>query len=303
MRIVYFDCAEPTARLAEKDPSLFEGVDLFVGDAESDAEMIRRLQGATVAINGHSVMPVPVLEALAPTLKRIVFLGTGVTTFVDLAAAARLGIEVLPCRDYGSRTIAEFGFGLLLAATRQIATMDRAVRGGQWRVLGGMELQGKTLGVVGLGGIGREMAKLGAAFGMKVLAWNRSPVTEALPVEMVSLEELFGRSQAVSLHVATTPETEGMVGADLLGRMPEGAILVNVARGELVDQEALLAALETGPLGHAAIDVYPQEPVASDDPLLSREDVTLTCHAAWNTADAARRLFEMGVSQAKQTIG
>lgn len=302
MRIVYFDCADPARRAAKADPALFEGIELCHGEPEGDADLVARLQGAAVAINGHSLMPDAVLEALAPTLKRIVFLGTGVSTFVNLSLAERLGIEVLACRNYGSRTIAEFAIGLLLSATRQIATMDRAVRSGTWTVLGGMELHGKTLGIVGLGGIGKETAKLGAALGMKVLAWNRSPVSEELPVEMTTLEDLFDRSHAVSLHVATTPETTGLVDAGLLGRLPKGAILVNVARGELVDQDALLAALTDGSLGHAAIDVYPEEPVPADYPLLNLENVTLTCHAAWNTADAAKRLFELGISQAKSEI-
>lgn len=302
MRIVYFDCTETSARLAEREPELFAEIDLIVGDPADDAETIRRLDGATVAVNGHSYMPAAVLEALAPSLKRIVFLGTGASTFVDLAAAERLGIAVEPCRDYGSRTIAEFGFGLLLSAARQIAVMDRAMRVGGWQVLGGPELQGKTLGVVGLGGIGREMAKLGAAFGMKVLAWNRSAPKEDLPVEMVSLEELFERSLAVSLHVATTPETIGMIGADLLDRMQAGAILVNVARGELVDQTALLNALTDGPLAHAAIDVYPVEPVPQDDPLLRLENVTLTSHAGWNSPDAARRLISIGLDLARAPL-
>ena len=303
MRIVYFDCSARTAALAEREPAFFEGIEIHASDPKDEADTIARLAGADVAINGHSYMPAPVLEALAPTLKRIVFLGTGAATYVDMEAAARLGISVEVCRDYGSRTIAEFAFGMLLDSARQISKMDRGMRTGAWPVLGGPELKGKTLGVVGLGGIGKEMARIGADFGMNVLAWNRSPPKEELPVEMVSLETLFEQSLAVSLHVATTPETIGMIGADLLDRMPKGAILVNVARGELVDQDALCAALTNGPLGHAALDVFPMEPLPSDDPIRDFDNVTLTAHAAWNTPDAGRRLLEIGVGLARMSFG
>lgn len=299
MRIVYFDCAADTAALVAQEPGFFSGIEVHEGSPANAGEIIGRLKGADVAINGHSYMPVAVLEALAPTLKRIVFLGTGAETYIDMAVADRLGISVEVCRDYGSRTIAEFAFGLLLDSARNISRMDRDIRSGNWHVRGGPELKGKTLGVVGLGGIGKEMARIGAAFGMNVLAWNRSPLKEELPVELVSLETVFEKSLAVSLHVATTPETIGMIGADLLERMQEGAILINVARGELVDQAALLHVLKNGPLGHAALDVYPVEPPPLDDPIRDFDNVTLTSHAAWNTPDAGRRLLEIGVGLAR----
>lgn len=303
MRIVYFDSSRSREQLDDLYPGLL--ADIVVcsqGDPVDEADLLSRLDGAEVAINGHSPMPNAVLDRLSPTLKRIVFLGTGVSTYVDIAHATSLGISVEVVRDYGSRSIAEFAFGLLLDATRQISVMDRAIRAGGWPVLGGAELKGKTLGVVGLGGIGREMARLGDAFGMQVLAWNRSAPADSLPVEMVSLPELFSRCHAVSLHVATAPETIGMVNADLLGRMPKGAVLVNVARGEIVDQAALLNALQMGPLGHAALDVFPQEPIAADDPLRQLDNVTLTAHAAWNTPDAARNLMEIGVRLARAEL-
>lgn len=302
MRIVYFDCSPDTAALVAQEPDFFDGIELREGTPADEGEIVARLKGADVAINGHSYMPTAVLEALAPTLKRIVFLGTGAETYIDMAVAERLGISVEVCRDYGSRTIAEFAFGLLLDSARQISKMDRGIRTGAWPVLAGPELKGKTLGVVGLGGIGKEMARIGAAFGMNVLAWNRSPPKEELPVDLVSLETVFEKSLAVSLHVATTPETTGMIGSDLLGRMPKGAILINVARGELVDQPALLHALKNGPLGHAALDVYPVEPPPKNDPLRSLDNVTLTAHAAWNTPDAGRRLLEIGVRLARKPI-
>jgi len=301
-RIVYFDGALDAATIDALPPEVTAGIIFCRGNPVDEADLLTRLDGATVAINGHTPMSNAVLDRLAPTLKRVVFLGTGASTYIDINHAVSLGIEVLPVRDYGSRSIAEFAFGLVLSASRQIAVMDRAIRRGGWPVLGGPELRGKVLGVVGLGSIGREMVRLGADFGMQVVAWNRRPVTENLPCRQVSLEEVFQQSEAISLHVASTPETRGLIGAVLLGRMKPGAVLINVARGEIVDQNALIHALKHGPLAHAALDVFPQEPPAADDPLLALDNVTLTAHAAWNTPDAARRLLEIGFGLARAEV-
>jgi D-3-phosphoglycerate dehydrogenase len=301
-RIVYFDCTETTEEIAALAPEIFQGIECLQGDPVDEADLLRRLDGVTVAVNGHTPMSNRVLEALAPTLKRIVFQGTGVSTFLDVDHAESLGIEVLAVRDYGTRTVAEHAFSLLLAANRKIAEMDRALRRGDWRVLGGLELRGKTLGIVGLGAIGRETARIADAFGMRVVGWNRSPLKEDAPVEIVPLEAVFETADAVVLHIAHTAETEGMIGAEHLGRMKPGAILVNVARGEIVDRDALLAALRDGPLGHAALDVFHTEPLPPNDALLDFENVTLTAHAAWNSPEAAERLLSMGFDLARREI-
>lgn len=298
-RIVYFDCSETTEEIADLAPDIFEGIECVQGDPADDAEILRRLEGAAVAVNGHTPMSDTVLEALAPALKRIVFQGTGVSTFLNVEHAEALGIEVLPVRDYGTRTVAEHAFSLLLTANRRIAEMDRALRRGEWRVLGGMELRGKTLGIVGLGAIGRETARIADAFGMRVVGWNRSAIKEDAPVEIMDLESVFETADAVVLHIAHTPETEGMIAATQLGRMKPGAILVNVARGEIVDRDALLSALRDGPLGHAALDVFDKEPLPGDDDLLAFENVTLSAHAAWNSPEAAERLLSIGFDLAR----
>ena len=303
MKIVYFDSTRDSETLQKAFPGLMEGVDVYQGGKVfGDDDLIARLDGAQVAVNGHSPMSNAALNALAPTLKRIVFLGTRAATYIDIQHANSLGISVQVVRDYGSRSIAEFAFGLALSACRQITVMDRGIRQGRWSVLGGPELRGKTMGVVGLGGIGKEMVRISAAFGMQVVAWNRSPMTGDLPCQQVSLEDVFRQSDVVSLHVASTPETAGMINADLFACMKQGAVLVNVARGEIIDTDALMNALKNGPLGHAALDVFCTEPLPADDPLTALENVTLTAHAAWNTPDADRNLMQIGFNLARAPL-
>ena len=145
-----------------------------------------------------------------PGLKHIVFLGTGAGSFVDLAAADRLGIKVSTIKGYGDTTVAEHAMGLVFAAARHIATMHEIVRDGGWQAMQGMELKGKTLGMIGLGGIGREMARLAQGIGLKVIAYNRTAVADA-PVPMVALDELLARSDIVSLHLALNDGTRGFL--------------------------------------------------------------------------------------------
>jgi D-3-phosphoglycerate dehydrogenase len=304
MKIVYFDSTRDFDSLDRAFPGVMDGISVSSqGKIKGDADLIACLEGAAVAVNGHSPMSNAALEVLAPTLRRIVFLGTGASTYIDIDHAKSLGISVEVVRDYGSRSIAEFAFGLTLSACRQISVMDRSMRQGKWRVLGGPELRGKTMGVVGLGGIGKEMVRISVAFGMKVLAWNRSPVSEDLPCQHVSIEDVFRQSDVVSLHIASTPETDRMINASLLETMKSGSVLVNVARGEIVNTADLLSALQNGPLGHAALDVFDHEPILPDDPLLALDNVTLTAHAAWNTPDADENLMQIGMDLARAPLG
>src|SRR5262249_2049000 len=150
--------------------------------------------------------------------------------------AARRGIAVRTIGNYGDRTIAEHAFGLLLAAARDFARMDRDMRAGFWIRQQAIELQGKTLGIVGTGAIGAEMVRIAAAFGMRVVAWNRSGVRPGLPCEAVALDELLAMSDAISVHLAQTPETEGFFDGARIRRMKPGVLLVNVARGALFDE-------------------------------------------------------------------
>src|SRR6187455_244632 len=179
--------------------------------------------GYDTVINDASYFSAPTLEKCRG-LKHIVFLGTGAASFVDLAAAQKLGIKVSTISGYGDTTVAEHAIGLVFAAARHVATMHGIVRGGGWRPMQGMELRGKTLGIVGLGGIGREMARFAGGIGLKVIAYNRT----AKP-GTVALEELLAQSDIISLHLGLNNETRGFLNRERLGRTKPGVIIVNTA--------------------------------------------------------------------------
>ncbi|HKU96850.1 MAG TPA: NAD(P)-dependent oxidoreductase [Vineibacter sp.] len=230
-------------------------------------------------------------------LRHIVFLGTGAASYIDLAAARDLGIKVSTISGYGDTTVAEHAIGLMFAAARQTARMDRAMRAGAWTPSGGMQLFGKTLGVVGLGGIGREMARLGRGIGMDVLAWNRTAIADP-PVPLVELDALLQRADVVSLHLSLNDTTRGFMNRDRLRRMKPGAILINTARGAIIDQAALVDSLASGHIRHAAIDVFEPEPPLPGDPLLALETVTLSAHAGFFTPEATMVMLRRSIDLA-----
>ena len=257
------------------------------------------LADCRVAVVDHTEIDAATLAA-APALRAIVFLGTGAASYIDMAAARARGIAVRTIRAYGDRSVAEHAIALLFAAGRRIAAMDRAIRAGGWDTRDSVEFAGRTLGVVGAGGIGRETIRLGAALGMKTLAWSRSGVPADLPCEARALDALLAESHAVSLHLALTPETAGILDARRLGLMRRDAILVNTARGGLIDEPALIDALRAGRLAHAALDVFADEPPAADNPLRRLDNATLTAHAAFMTREASLRLLRRGFALAAE---
>ena len=262
-----------------------------------DATAIPRLlDGFDTVINDATYFTEETLK-LCPGLKHIVFLGTGAASFVDLAAAARLGIKVSTISGYGDTTVAEHAMGLVFAAARHIATMHRLVRDGGWRPMQGMELRGKTLGVVGLGGIGREMARIATGVGLEVVAYNRSPRADA-GVTLVGIDELLKRSDIVSLHLGLNDQTRGFLDRARLRTAKPGVIIVNTARAGIVDAPALIGMLKSGHVGHYATDVFAQEPPAPDDPLLALDNVTLTAHAGYNTPEAAMTMYRRAIDLA-----
>ena len=262
---------------AEAIPKLIEGYDTVINDASYfSEETLKRCTG----------------------LKHIVFLGTGAASFVDLAAAAKVGIKVSTISGYGDTTVAEHAMGLVFAAARHIGTMHALVRNGGWRPMQGMELRGKTIGVVGLGGIGREMARMASGIGLKVVAWNRSPRPDA-KVPMVDIEELLKQSDIVSLHLGLNDQTRGFLDRVKLQKAKKGVIVVNTARAGVVDEPALIDLLKAGHVGHYATDVFAKEPVDPNEPLLKLDNVTLTAHAGYNTPEAAMTMYRRAIDLAK----
>lgn len=259
----------------------------------SSADLPRLLAGCDICLDDHSYMPTEFV-AQCPELRHIVFLGTGAASYMDIAALNARGITVHTIRGYGDTAVAEHTIALMFACARDLARMDRAVRAGVWEPLEGMQLLGKTLGVIGLGGIGREVARIGRGIGMEVIAWNRTPRPE-LGVEQVELDALLARADVISLNLVLGEETRGFLDAERLARVKPGAILVNTARGALVDEKALLDALASGRLSHAGLDVFHAEPLKPDHPLATMPNVTLTSHAAFRTREASETLLRRAI--------
>jgi D-3-phosphoglycerate dehydrogenase / 2-oxoglutarate reductase len=173
--------------------------------------------------------------------------------------------------------------------------MDRAIRQGHWETLNGIELAGKVLGVVGTGGIGKVMVRLCAGLGMRVIAWNRSGVPDELPCQAAELDALLAEAHVVSLHVALNEGSRGLIDRRRIGLLRPGAILINTARGAILDEPALVEALQDGRIGHAGLDVFADEPLPEGHPLTRQGNVTLTAHAAFMTEEASRRLLHMAL--------
>lgn len=265
------------------------------------ADLPGLLQGHAIAIDDHTQFPVEIVKQ-CPDLRHIVFLGTGARSYMDPdALKAECGVEVHIIKGYGDTAVAEHAFALMWDAARQLSAMDAAVRRGEWPRTVGMQLTGKTVGLVGTGGIGAEMARLCLGIGMKVLAWNRSP--KAIPgVEFTSLEWLLAESDVVSIHLLLNDETRGFLSAERLAAMKPGAILVNTARGAIVDEAAMMEALRSGRLGHAALDVYGEEPLPGGHPLTRIPNTTLAPHAAFRTPEASDNLMEAALQHCRRIV-
>jgi len=241
------------------------------------------------------------LEA-APRLRVVSSCSVGVD-HVDLAAATARGVPVGHTPGVLAETTADLAFGLLLAAARRLPEADRFVREGRWTprlrwepdLLLGRDVYGATLGVVGLGAIGRAVARRALGFGMRVLGWSRSP-REVPGVERVELPRLLEAADFVSLHVALAPETRGLLDGAALARMRPDAILVNAARGGLVDEAALAEALAQGRLAGAALDVFADEPLAPASPLLAAPNLVLAPHIGSASVATRERMADLAVA-------
>lgn len=239
----------------------------------------------------------------AAKLRLIQKIGVGVNT-IALDAARERGVAVCNMPGMNSRAVAEMTLLLMLAALRRLPLMDRALRSGAWAVpaqvqetLG--ELGGRTVGLVGAGQIPRLLAPWLAAMGATVIYANRNAKPD-FPYRHCALDELLETSDVVSLHLPAAPETAGLIGAAQLARIKPGAILVNTARGELVDEAALVAALDGGRLAGAALDVFATEPLGADSPLLAREDVVVAPHVAWLTGEMFERSMKFALDNCER---
>jgi D-3-phosphoglycerate dehydrogenase len=247
------------------------------------------LAGAEIAIVDHTALPTEIARK-CPGLKHVVFLGTGARSYMNPEELAEFGIAVHLIRGYGDTAVAESTIALMWAAARGIAQMDREMRTGNWLREDGMQLTGKTLGLIGFGGIAREVARIARGSGMQVIAWNRTP-RKAAGVEFVELDELLTASDVISLHLLLNDETRGLVSRAWIEAMKPGVILINTARGALVDEDAMIEALRSGQIRHAGLDVFNIEPLPVDHPLTKLSNVTLSAHSAFRTPEASENLM------------
>ena len=274
-------------------------------DRTQPAELLPRAADADILLTNKMELTAGTIQNL-PRLKYIGVLATG-TNVVDLAAARARGIPVTNVPTYGTKSVAQMTFALLLELAQHAGHHAQTVREGRWtRSLEWcywdfplLELDGLTLGIVGFGRIGRAVAELGAAFGLKVLAF--APTARAVPpfVRLVELEALFRESDVVSLHCPLTPQTANLANARRLSLMKPTAFLLNTSRGPLVDQAALADALNSGRLAGAALDVLSTEPPRPDNPLLNARNCLITPHLAWATRAARSRLMQIAVENVR----
>jgi D-3-phosphoglycerate dehydrogenase len=292
LRVLVTDAEYETLDI-ESDVLTAAGHELAVADCRTSGDVIAAARGADALLVQYAPVTAEVFEAL-PELRLVSRYGVGVDS-VDVGAARARGVWVCNVPDYGTVEVALHAVAMLLALLRNLAGHDRDVRAGRWDYhLGGAlrRPSGQTLGVVGLGRIGRMTMERAAPWFAGCVGYDPHLPEESWPpgVERVSLEELFARSNAVTLHLPLTGDTQGLVGADLLGRLPAGSYLVNTARGGLVDVDAVLQALEDGRLAGVALDVLPTEPPDPQSPLLTHPRALLTPHVAWYSAEAESEL-------------
>lgn len=268
-------------------------------DRTPDELAAQRIGDAEIALINKTAVSAEVMDA-CPNLKLICVMATGYNV-VDCAAARARNIAVCNVPAYGTAAVAQFTFALLLELCHMVGHHSNSVHAGNWCTCPDfcywntpqMELAGKTMGIIGFGRIGRAVGTIAKAFGMRVLAYNRSrcPEGEAI-AEYVDLETILSQSDILSLHCPQTPQTSGIICKENLSKMKDGAILINTARGPLIDEAAVAEALRSGKLRGAAVDVISEEPMVDSNPLLNAPNCIITPHMAWAPVESRQRIMD-----------
>jgi D-3-phosphoglycerate dehydrogenase len=285
--VVYTERAEGPVPGLDEDLIVHNGGTVLYGEAASEEDRLRMAERAEIIISGGARLTRGFFAAL-PNLKGVVRLGIGVDN-VDVGAATDLGIVVANVPEFCSDEVAEHALGLMFAVARKIVLADRRARAGEW--VRGMDavllpmrrLRGQTMGLIGFGKIARSMAHKAQGLGLRVIAFDpyySAEQAQAAGVTLMSLEQLLPQTDILSLHVPGTPETKGLINTRTLALLKPGAILINTARGMVVDEAALCAALASGRLAGAGLDLLQQEPLRLPHPLTKFENVVFTCHYA-----------------------
>lgn len=266
-------------------------------------QIVSRIGDAEIVYTNKTPLTRETLAA-CPSIRFIGVLATGYNV-VDVNAARERGIPVCNVPTYGTAAVAQFTFALLLELCHHVQAHAASVQAGEWSRCEDfcywkhplIELSGKTMGIVGFGRIGRAVAKLAVAFGMKVLAFDRcqNPAFESDGVRYADLDELYAHSDVISLHCPLFPETEKMINADSICKMKKGVMLINTSRGGLIEEHALAAALKEGTVAGAGLDVVSTEPIGMDNPLLDIPSCLITPHIAWAPRESRQRLMDVAV--------
>lgn len=265
-------------------------------------EIIKRAKDAEILLVCYAKITRETIENL-PKLEYIGVLSTGFDN-IDLNACRERNIAVTNVPSYGTEAVAQFALALLLEITSRVGHHDREIKNGRWEKAGFwyfgdyplIELYGKTIGIIGLGKIGLAAAKIYKAMGMEVLAYNRSESYKAKEiVKYVNLDEIYEKSDIIDLHLPLTKDTRNIINEDSISRMKDGVIIINTARGPLIDEKALMAGLDSGKVFAAGLDVNRREPINNDNPLLSYDNIILTPHMAWGPVETRKRLLGIAI--------
>ena len=296
LKIAVPDDAPPVMRTSKAYQTLLERAEVSYYDSlpSSNEELVERVGDAEGAISVRaSAKFAEVVLTACPKLQIVSVWGTG-TDHVDLAAAAKLGITITNTPGVSAIAMAEHTLALMLATARRIPQIDSETRQGAWPRGRITQLHGKTLGIIGLGAIGRQTARIARGIGMRVVAWTMHPsseLAEELSLKLVDLDELYQISDVVSLHLRQSPETTGLLNDRAFRRMKPSAIFINTARGAIADEQALIAALEEKRIAGAGLDVFAMEPLPKDHPLTHLSNVVMTPHSG----GAAPEVLEAGL--------
>ena len=294
-KVVFADIAgfEPLAEDPLADIARAE----YYYDAPSDDVFLDRCRDTELMVWGWVNISNEMLDQLSK-LEMVVYMGIGPESQLDMKNARSKGITICNTPHYGDLAVAEHGIALMFDLARHVVQADRSMRRGEWADFEGTEIRGATLGIIGLGGLGAELAAIGNALGMKVLCYTKRPSDErakAHNLTFVSMDELMSSSDYIQCAPVLNDNTRGIVGSHELSLMRKDAYLVNVSRGPVVDQEALLEVLRDGRIAGFATDVYANEPVTSD-PLAELDNTVLTPHVAYDTPGAKRNMLQIAVN-------
>jgi len=306
MNIVFLD--ENTVTIGDVDLSALQELGSYQGFSDSnEAQAIERAKDAEVIIVNKVPVTATVLNSLAK-LKLVTVVATGYNN-VDTDAARARGVRVCNVPGYATRSVAQHTFALILNLATKVYLYDRDIREGKWQEASSFtlltyptfELAGKTIGIIGFGAIGREVARIAEAFRMKVLV-NDVKMGPDSPYPNTELDELLRQADVVTLHCPLTKENQHLINTETLAKMKSNALLINTARGGLIDEQALFEALKSGRIGGAGLDVLSQEPPKQGNILIGAPNIIFSPHSAWSTREARQRLIDETVSNIKAFI-